>query len=134
MNGSPYLRRRRLLGAVALGPISVWSSVSRAASRTANIRQQKRNKLTSLLHEPGRARRIGMVYLQSPSARYAPPLALVDAVLTEMGPDAGNEAIRGYIAARIRRELRDAQVISLDGWIMSPTEAQLCGLAAGGTS
>jgi hypothetical protein len=50
-----------------------------------------------------------------------------------MGPAANKEAVRRYIAARIRRELQDAQVISLDGWIMSPTEAQLCGLAAAGT-
>jgi len=49
-----------------------------------------------------------------------------------MGPDAGTEAIRRYVVARIRRELQEVQVVSLDGWIMSRTEVQLCGLAAAG--
>ena len=73
--------------------------------------------------------RLAQLYLQSPPG---PPLGLAETVLAEMRPSAGKEAIRRYIVARIRRELQDGLVISVDGWIMSPTEAQLCGLAAAG--
>jgi hypothetical protein len=134
MRAPPFLPRRWLLGAAAFGAISTWSSGLRAAPRSENAGERVRKKLVSLLHEPQRARQVGLVYLQSPPERLAPPpgppLGLAETVLAEMGPDAGNEAIRRYIVARIRRELQDGQVISVEGWIMSPTEAQLCGLAA----
>jgi hypothetical protein len=134
MSGSPSLRRRWLLGAFALGTMSMWSSGPQAAPRSENARERVRKKLVSLLHEPERARKVGAVYLRSPSGQFASPLRLTETVLAEMGPDAGNEAIRRYLVARVRRELQEVQVISLDGWIMSPTEAQLCALAAvGGT-
>ncbi|MGC2203751.1 MAG: hypothetical protein WA633_26850 [Stellaceae bacterium] len=112
--------------------MSMWGSGSQADPPSQNARERVRKKLVSLLHEPERARKVGMVYLQSPSGRLAPPLGLAETVLAELGPDASNEAIRQYIVARIRRELQDAQLMSLDGWIMSPIEAQLCGLAAAG--
>jgi hypothetical protein len=130
MSGSAGLRRRRLLGAVAWAVMSIWGSGSQAAAPSENARERVRKKLVSLLHEPERARKVGLVYLQSPSGRLAPPVGLADAVLAELGPDPADEALRRYIVARIRRELQDARVISLDGWILSPTEAQLCGLAA----
>jgi hypothetical protein len=130
MSGSPSLRRRWLLGAVALGTMSIWGSSSHAAPRCENARARVRKKLVSLLHEPERARKLGTVYLQSPFGRLAPPLELAETVLLEMGPDASTEAIRRDIVARIRRELLDVHVIGVDGWIISLTEAQLCGLAA----
>jgi hypothetical protein len=132
MSGSPWLRRHLLLGAAALGTMSVWSFVSRGAPPSENASERVRKKLVALLHEPERARKAGAIYLQSPPGRLAPPLALAQTVLDEMGPDAGTEAIRRYVVARIRRELQEVQVVSLDGWIMSRTEVQLCGLAAAG--
>jgi hypothetical protein len=126
---SPCLRRRWLLGAAALGTISMWDAASQSALSFENVRERVRKKLVSLLHEPERARKVGMAYLKSPSGRLAPPLALAETVLAELGPDTGTEPIRLYIVERIRREFQDVQVVSLDGWIMSPTEAQLCGLA-----
>jgi hypothetical protein len=130
MSGSPSLRRRWFLGAVALGTLSMWSSGPLVALRSENACERMRQKLVSLLHEPERARKVGAVYLRSPPGRFAPPLELAEAVLAEMGPDASNEAIRRDIVARIRRELQEVQVISLDGWIISPTEARLSGLVA----
>jgi hypothetical protein len=132
MSGSPSVRRRWVLGAVGLGTMSMWSSGLLAALRSEIACERVRKKLVSLLHEPERARKVGEVYLQSPPGRLAPPLELAETVLAEMGPDASNEAIRRDISARIRRELQEVQVISLDGWIISPTEARLCGLAAAG--
>lgn len=132
MSGSPPLRRRWLLGAVVLGTMSMWSSGPPAAPQSENACEFMRKKLVSLLHEPERARKVGRVYLRSPPERLAPPLGLAETVLAEMGPDASTEAIRRDVVARIRRELQDVQVISLDGWIISVTEARLCALAAGG--
>lgn len=130
MNSSPSLRRRWLLGAVALGTISMWNSGPHAALWSENACERMRKKLVSLLHEPERARKVGAVYLRSSTGRLAAPLELAETMLAEMGPDASDEAIRREVMARIRRELRDMQVISVEGWIMSQTEARLCGLAA----
>jgi hypothetical protein len=132
MRASPALRRRWLLGAAAFGTMSLGGLVVRAASRSENPRERMRNRLISLLQAPERARQLGVIYLQSPAGQLALPSALTDSVLTEIGPNAGIEAIRRHIATRIRRELAEVQVISLDGWIMSMTEAQLCALVAAG--
>ena len=130
MTGSLLLRRRWFFGAVAGGAVSMWSIALRAAPRSENAHERVRKKLISLLRDPQRAREIGAAYLRSPPEQRAPPLALAETVLVETGPAAGIEAIRRYVVARIRRELEDAQVVSLDGWIISPTEAQLCALVA----
>jgi hypothetical protein len=130
MSGPRSLPRRWLLGAVAVGTMSMWNWGAHAVPRSRNSCERMRKKLISLLHEPERARRVGTVYLRSPPGRLNPPIGLAEAMLAEIGPDAGDEAIRRDIVERIRRELQDVQVISLDGWIMSLTEARLCGLVA----
>jgi hypothetical protein len=134
MSAPPSLPRRWLLGAVAGGVMALKSAIPHSAPRSEDARERVRRKLVSLLHNPQRARQVGAVYLQSPLEQPAAPLALAEAVLAAVGPNAGSEAIRGYVVARIRQELQEVQVISLDGWIMSPTEAQLCALAAAGGS
>ena len=130
MSASPSLQRRWLLGAAAFAAVSLRSFGLDAAVRCQNHFDCTRKKLLSLLDEPQRARMVGRTYLESSIARVAPPAGLVETVLAETGPDAGIEAISRYIVQRIRRELENVEVISLDGWIMSSTEAQLCGLAA----
>ena len=132
MSGPLSLQRRWLLGAMALGIMPMRSSCLLAAPRSGNARERVRQTLISLINEPGRARKVGRVYLRSPLGRRAPPLGLAEAVLQEMGPDAGAEAMRRHIVARIRRELQDGEVIGLDGWIMSLSEAKLSGLVAAG--
>ena len=130
MSGMPLLRRRKLLGAVGCVAVAIWSAVPWAASRSENARDRMVQKLLSLLPDWQRARQVGTVYLQSSLEQRAPPLALVETVLAAMGPNASSEAIRRYLVARIQQELQEVQVVSVDGWIMSPTEAQLCALSA----
>jgi len=126
------LPRRWFLSALALGTTAIWGSGPLDALRSENACERVRKTLISLLHERERARKMGTVYLGSALGRLAPPQGLAETVLADLGPDANNEAIRRDVIARIRRELRDVQVITLDGWIISPTEAQLCGLAVAG--
>jgi hypothetical protein len=130
MSTPPSLPRRWLLGAAAWGVMALKSAIPHAAPRSEDARERMRKKLVSLLHDPGRARQVGAVYLQSPPGALAAPLELAETVLGELGPNAGTEALRRYVVARIRRELQEVRVISLDGWIMSPTEGQLCALVA----
>ncbi|HUC09228.1 MAG TPA: hypothetical protein VL985_02245 [Stellaceae bacterium] len=131
MSDAPFPRRHWLFGVMSLGIMATrLSRGAGAAERTEDPRERMRKRLVSLLHEPERARKVGAVYLRSPTQPLAPPAELDDEVLAELGPEAGDDALRRFIVARIRRELRDAQVISLDGWILSPTEARLCRLAA----
>lgn len=130
MSGSLCLRRRWVLAAT-LGAMSLWSAGIRSASRFETASERMGKKLVSLLHEPERARKLGAVYLRSQQGQRARPLEFAETVLAEMRPDAGSAALRRYVVARIQREFQDVEVISLNGWIMSPTEACLCGLAAG---
>ena len=130
MSGMPLLRRRKLLGAVGCVAVAIWSAVPWAASRSENARDRMVQKLLSLLPDWQRARQVGTVYLQSSLEQRAPPLALVETVLAAMGQNASSEAIRRYLVARIQQELQEVQVVSVDGWIMSATEAQLCALSA----
>jgi len=125
----PPLPRRRLLSALVLGPAAIWGSGRLAALRSENACERVRRTLVSLIHERERARGVGTLYLRSPLGRLAPPQRLAETVLADLGPDADDEAVRQDVVARIRRELQDVQVITLDGWIISPTEAQLCALA-----
>jgi hypothetical protein len=115
-----------------LGTTAIWGSGLLAARRPENACERVRKTLISLLHERERARKVGTVYLRSPLGHVAPPQGLAETVLANLGPDADNGAIRRHVMARIRRELQDVRVIALDGWIISPTEAQLCGLAVAG--
>jgi hypothetical protein len=131
MSGPLSLQRRWLLGAM-LGIMPMRSSCLLAVPRPENARERVRKTLISLINEPERARKVGTAYLRSPLSRRAPPLGLAEAVLREMAPDAGTEAMRRHIVARIRRELQDGEVIDLDGWIMSLSEARLSGLVAAG--
>jgi hypothetical protein len=131
MSNWPSPRRRWFIGVAASSVIALrWNRGTAPAIQTENAFERARKKLVLLLHEPERARKVGSVYLRSAARQQAPPRELVETVLSKLGPDAGDEAMRRFIVARIRGELRDAQVISVDGWIMSPTEARLCGLAA----
>jgi hypothetical protein len=122
--------RRWFFSAMAVSTMSRWSGGADAALPYENQCERMRKKLVSLLPEPQRARPIGTLYLRSAIGQLAPALGLAKTVLAELGPDAGEEAIRGYIAGRIRGELQNVEVISLNGWILSPTEARLCGLVA----
>jgi hypothetical protein len=132
VSGSLSLRRRWLFGAAAWGAMSMPRAASWAAPRLESAREDMQRKLISLLHAPERARQVGVVYLQSPLGRLLPPIALLETVLADIGPGVSAEVIRRYVIARIRRELQEVRVISLDGWIMSPTEAQLCALSVAG--
>jgi hypothetical protein len=134
MSAPPILGRRWFIAAMAFGAASSWRCRAEADRGSGRDGEQVRRKLVSLLHEPERAQRIGMIYLESRPETLAAALALIEVVLAEIGPDARREALRGYILARIRRELEKVEVVSVDGWIMSSTEAQLCGLAALGNS
>jgi hypothetical protein len=130
MSGMPLLRRRKILGALGCVAVAICSAVPWASSRSENAPDRMVQKLVSLLPDQQRARQVGTVYLQSSLGQSAPPLALVETVLAAMGPNASSKAIRQYLIARIQQELQDVQVVSVDGWIMSPTEAQLCALSA----
>lgn len=124
-----YLPRRGMLGAVACGGVWLCSAKLSATPPLGSDYQRVRSKLITLLPEPTQARRIGVAYLRSPLATLAPPGGLVDAVLFSVGANASAAVMRRDIAARIRLELRDVRLVSLDGWLLSETEARLCGLA-----
>jgi hypothetical protein len=130
MSAPPHLGRRWLLGAVVVSAISPWSGGAQADRRDEPDCERVRRQLVSLLREPEQARRLGTIYLRSPLAPRVAPLTLAQSVLAKLGPNAQREAVRDYIADRIRCELETVEVVSVDGWIMSSTEAQLCGLAA----
>jgi hypothetical protein len=92
-------------------------------------------RLAALLRRPDSARIIGQAFLRVSSERTT--TALVSGIVASLpgGPraiaDSADEAdVRELLVERIRRDFAEEVVVELDGWIVSRTEARLCGIVA----
>ena len=91
-------------------------------------------RLVRLLRHRSSARLVGAAYLRhEPSeARVG---SLVDLIAAGLQGGAGalrssDDVLRGLLARRIEQDFAEERTICLGGWIVSRTEARLCGLAA----
>ena len=115
--GIPYLPWRAILGTNA-APGS-----ARAAAE----------RLVGLLGAPASARAVGTAYLaEAPSE--AEVTSLVEAIVAQLegGAEAlrGDEGrLRGALLRGIERDFAEEATLCLRGWIVSRTEARLCGLS-----
>jgi hypothetical protein len=129
-------RRRFLLGAcaaavpVALAPLKPWRAIVEVTgTRTPAAR------LAGLLAHRDSARSLGRAALGALPGATAPP-ALAAAVLAGLpGGQAklattSDDELRRLIAVRVREDFDSDDVVQVDGWILSCTEARLCALAS----
>jgi len=130
------MKRRRLLGALALGGTvwAAWAGPARAwlpaaADRTAAAR------LLAVLGRPDSAAAVGRAYLAShPAAADRDGLAArLDQAVRCQNCDparARTDQLRAALAGQIRADFAAARVVMVEGWVLSESEARLCGLAA----
>jgi hypothetical protein len=93
------------------------------------------HRLLAALRERRSAAAVGRAFLAVyPGERDAERLAQ-DIMASVGGRDpalaaGGTRDLRQAISRQIRRDFASSLVVSVDGWILSETEAKLCGLAA----
>jgi hypothetical protein len=75
------------------------------------------------------ARAVGKAYLAAVKPAEQMPAELWRAILAAH-PLGRPPATRQQVASWVRRDFADAAMVSLDGWLLSRTEARLCALAA----
>lgn len=91
--------------------------------------------LLAAFEHPHSAAAVGRAYLAS-HPDDADAGRLVEAVTTRLhcqGCDparAGKGTLRAAISRQVRDDFANSRVVRVDGWVLSATEAQLCGLAA----
>jgi hypothetical protein len=129
---SSPLRRRSFLalagtaGAVVLGAAQPWRSLVAVRPRTLAT------ALLAVLADPRSAAVVGAAYLA-----VTPAEADREVLLTRLAsalrlgrtvPETG--ALRARLAARVERDFATGATCSVDGWVLSRTEARLGALAA----
>jgi hypothetical protein len=92
-------------------------------------------RLAATFHHPGSAAAIGRTYLrQYPGEAEAQRLASeITSDLDCLGcrvPSADEASLRAAVRERVRRDFAEGVVVSVDGWVLSRTEARLCAIAA----
>ena len=121
--------RRRLLLAIlgltasaAIGPRAIASVLERLGAADATTRA-----LRSLILSRDSAVRLGRAYLVA-TPNEASASRLTSLILGESAMRTGREAAR--VRSRIQGDFDAGRVVTVDGWIVSPTEARLCALCA----
>jgi hypothetical protein len=127
------LSRRTVLAGLAAGIVGAaiglrlyWpgGSVTREARRLADI-----------LRHPDSASWLGRLYLEE-KPREADAALLVTLIGAARGPalppasPAADEALRADLDERIRNDFIYGNMVAVDGWLLSLTEARLCALVS----
>lgn len=92
-------------------------------------------RLAGTFHHPDSAAAIGRTYLrQYPAEAEVRHLASeIERDLDCLGcrlPRADEASLRDAVRERVRRDFAEGVVVSVDGWVLSRTEARLCAIAA----
>jgi hypothetical protein len=119
-------RRRLLTGLVAAGVL-----LGVGAGRMCRAAAGPAHRLLATLRQPSSAARVGQAFLAAyPGERDAE--ALTEEILTRVSGahPIGTRRLRQAISREIRQDFASGRVVSVDGWILSETEAKLCGLVA----
>ncbi len=133
MTNRARLARRGVLWGLGAGMVAGlpfaalrWRG-STAAARTETM-------LLALFTSSRRPNAIGLAYARRLPRDEISPQRLTSAIVARHGDDglsfASMASLRASVGARIRRDFADGEVVSVDGWLLSVTEARLCAFAA----
>jgi hypothetical protein len=127
--------RRQVLELLLSGVAAcVWSSTERISLGAADDLERARQLLISLFSDRRSVHAIAAAYLGKLAREQASPAALTQAILGQMSISSAarmtTPAIRRIIAERIQLDFLSDDIVSIDGWMLSKTEACLCALAA----
>jgi len=111
---------------VARSSIPSWLSIP--------DRSTPAERLARLLRHRSSARVIGAAYLRHEPSE-ARLTSLVELIAGGLPGGAGalrsaDDALRALLAGRVQQDFAEERTVCLEGWIVSRTEARLCGLAA----
>jgi hypothetical protein len=115
--------RRQLLISSGLGAAFLALRPWRTFVTTSSLSAQDR--LAGLLRPDASVRRVGLAFLRSHPDE-ADPVRLVDTLMRAVDVDRADLGV--HTAEVIRAELRSREIVRIDGWIASPTEARLAAL------
>ena len=115
------------VGVVSLGPLRASAAVAHRAppdSRLVGIKELVPHTESAVV--------IGREYLRVAPAERDPGrlAALISSCCGEPVFDSDGEALRRSLARRTRQDFAEGQIVRLHGWMLSVTEARLCGLVA----
>lgn len=132
-----WTRREVLLLAAVFGaPLVPWRTILERWAERADRTGSHRQLLASLIRQQASASVIGEAYLAAtPSEANAG--TLVEAIFAGLdraaagaaGSAPNPEKLRRALLDRVERDFGEGATVSLEGWIVSRTEARLCGLA-----
>jgi hypothetical protein len=132
-----WTRREVLLLAAVFGaPLVPWRRILESWADRAAARDSHTQLLASLIRQQASARVIGEAYLAATPTE-ADAGTLVEAIYAGLERGASDvargapnpEKLRRALLDRVRRDFEEGATVSLEGWIVSRTEARLCGLA-----
>jgi hypothetical protein len=125
-------RREFLFGAAALvgGGVLLDRVRPWAALMSVDRRGRSALRLSGLVSERGSAQTVGAAFLRDAG----PPGTLgglVESIAAEV-PVAtqADDDLRRALAERVAEDFADGRWVELDGWLVSLTEARLCGIVA----
>ncbi|EWY39914.1 hypothetical protein N825_04850 [Skermanella stibiiresistens SB22] len=126
------MNRRELLGTVAATGLIAAIPTHSGATGLAGVAAvpPQADQLLGLLRSRAAARRIGRAYLETASHE-ADAAQLVSLILGDdaVGVDRVGD-LRHRVAELQRADFTAGRTVTLDGWVLSRTEARLCALAA----
>ena len=127
--------RRQLLELLLSGVAAcLWSSTGRLNPGAADDLERTRQLLISLFSDRRSVHAIAAAYLGTLARERASPAALTRAVLGQMSISSAAAmtvpALRRIIAERMQLDFLHDDIVCIDGWMLSKTEASLCALAA----
>jgi hypothetical protein len=135
MNPCRSPSRRQLLE-LLLSSIAACSfcSTRRIDLAGADDLERTRRALISLFSNRCRVRAIAAAYVGTVARAQAAPAALTRAISghlsISMTAVMNEAAIRKFIAERIQLDFLYHDIVCINGWVLSKTEARLCALAA----
>ena len=91
-------------------------------------RSPQRAALEGFFSDRESARAVGRVYLEATPAEASLATLLERLDCEALSRDPGDA--RAELRARHRRDFREGRTVTLDGWLLSRTEARLCAVAA----
>lgn len=113
--------------AIVAATPAAWAGPARAG---ASCGADLASRLASLIPHADSAARIGGRYLASAPAEADAGLLVSSILGGEEHEAVGDAVLRRVISDSRQRDFVDGNTVSVDGWILSRTEARLCALVA----
>ena len=124
------MKRRQMIMALALAGLGVAARPFGALAALRPAEGLGAHHLLRALSHPGSAARVGQAYFGA-----YPDEADIDHLVKALDGSLrlgryGRQAVRERLAGAMREDFADGRTVRVQGWVLSRTEARLCGVAA----